>query len=82
MEFKGIKYGVKFVACCGVAWFCYACSTQATVSGLEISDNVMTNAYDQVRYDGCFWKNDLWIQMILFSRRCMNFCIVPLRKII
>ena len=60
MEFKWIKYGVKLVACCGVAWFCHACSTQTTVSGLEISDNVMTNAYDQVRYDGCFWKNDLW----------------------
>ena len=22
MEFKWIKYGVRFVACCGVAWFC------------------------------------------------------------
>ena len=30
------------------------------MSGLEISDNVVTNAYDQVRFDGCFWKNDLW----------------------
>ena len=44
----------------GIAGLCVSCSTQATVSGLEISDNVVTNAYDQVRFDGCFWKNDLW----------------------
>ena len=60
MEFKWIKYGVKFVACCGVVWFCYACSTQATVSGVEKSEIVLTNAYSQVRYDGCFWKDRLW----------------------
>ena len=52
MEFKWIKYGVKFVACCGVAWLCYACSTQATISGVEKSEIVLTNAYSQVRYDG------------------------------
>lgn len=51
---------VKIAAFLGVAFACYACSTQATVSGYEDSTVVLTNSYSQVRYDGCFWNDRLW----------------------
>ena len=43
-----------------IALLCYACSTQATISGYEDSTVVLTNSYSQVRYDGCFWVDRLW----------------------
>ena len=54
------KISLKVMAGGAIAWFCYACSTQATVSGHEDTTIVQTNSYNQVRYDGCFWIDRFW----------------------
>lgn len=60
MKNKVMKNALKMAVGLGLAWFCYACSTQATLSGREDSTVVQTNAYDHARYDGCFWNDRLW----------------------
>lgn len=57
---KVANLALMFLAASGIAWLCVACSMQATISGRECETLVLTNACDHVRYDGCFWKNDLW----------------------
>lgn len=54
------KVSLKVVTGCAIAWLLYACSTQATISGREDTTIVLTNSYNQVRYDGCFWNDRLW----------------------
>ena len=46
------KVSLKVVTGCVIAWLLYACSTQATISGREDTTIVLTNSYNQVRYDG------------------------------
>lgn len=55
-----VRNALKVVVGCGIAWFCYACSTQATISGREDSTVVLENGGGQERYDGCFWIDRLW----------------------
>lgn len=43
-----------------IAIGCGACASHVAISGREESSVVLTNSYQSVRYDGCFWKNDLW----------------------
>jgi len=54
------KVSLKVVTGCAIAWLLYACSTQATISGREDTTTVLTNSYNQVRYDGCFWIDRFW----------------------
>lgn len=49
MKAKLINYGMKIVVSCGITWLCYACLTQATISGVEKSEIVLTNAYSKNR---------------------------------
>ena len=41
-------------------YICYACSTQATISGRENSTIALTNSYNHAQYDGCFWIDRMW----------------------
>lgn len=55
---KGMLLGMvvwAFVVVCG------GCASNVAISGREESNEIVTtNSYSSVRYDGCFWKNDLW----------------------
>jgi hypothetical protein len=39
---------------------CGACASNVAISGREEAKEALTNSFVSVRYDGCFWKNDLW----------------------
>lgn len=55
--FMGLSITLASVA---VAIACCSCASNVAISGREESREVVTNSYASVRYDGCFWKNDLW----------------------
>ena len=55
-----IKTVAKMTTGLAIACICYACSTQATISGRENSTIVLTNSYNHARYDGCFWIDRMW----------------------
>ena len=50
-----IKTVAKMTTGLAIACICYACSTQATISGRENSTIALTNSYNHAQYDGCFW---------------------------
>ncbi|MBQ6141560.1 MAG: hypothetical protein IJI54_09765 [Kiritimatiellae bacterium] len=52
--------GIVMLAALCVSFACGGCASHVAISGREDSTVVLTNAYASVRYDGCFWKNDLW----------------------
>ncbi len=52
--------GIAILVVFGIVFGLGGCASQMAVSGREDSAVVLTNAYSSVRYDGCFWKNDLW----------------------
>lgn len=37
-----------------------ACTTQATISGREVSDVVLEHPSGMTLYNGCFWNDRLW----------------------
>lgn len=45
---------------CGSLMMVAACTTQATISGREITDEVLEKPSDMALYNGCFWKDRLW----------------------
>lgn len=61
LEMRNVAKGMLFVM---VVWafivVCGGCASNVAISGREESNEIVTNSYSSVRYDGCFWKNDLW----------------------
>lgn len=54
---RGVLLGALVLV---VAIECGGCASNVAISGREESNESVTNSYSSVRYDGCFWKNDLW----------------------
>lgn len=54
------KIVLKVVFGGAIVLLCYACSTQATISGYENSTIALTNSYNHAQYDGCFWVDRFW----------------------